>query len=222
LLSKKQAYFTKHQWLKPAQRNPPYPLRLKPGGLRRVNQVSYKDINLLLPSKPDDCALDIYQVDQSVQYPTSVVGEIRLGGGMFPCFFESELLDSAKRKACEAGADAIQIVQSYPGYSLSDQHCIRMDARFLKYGQAPGVAQVNTYSDVGQASPEKPRPTDTPEQDKNNQVTIRPLAPQVAGATPVRWAVVIGVSAYADTRIPSLRRARLLVFAVYFSNSLLD
>lgn len=84
-------------------------------------------------SKEPDCAIDFYTQNLELNRKTQVIGEIRIADTGFSTNCDAEsVMKTIKAKACEEGADAIQLFDvRHP--SWSDSTCFQASARLLIY-----------------------------------------------------------------------------------------
>jgi hypothetical protein len=94
--------------------------------------INYTRKNSLNIKKTENCEIYVYNTNQSIPFPNINLGEIKFGdtGLSTDCGFET-IINIAKKKACEEGADAIQLVEikTPDGWST----CYRIKARFVKF-----------------------------------------------------------------------------------------
>jgi len=169
--------------------------------------VKITPTDLTYAPKPKGCHIDVYYPGQTIPYQNKDIGYIKLGDTGFTIKCDREaMINLAKDKACSAGADAVHIHQIKTPDLWST--CYRLEARMKKYTSVKTVYKKQSTIKTTRLMTKQGALTNykvysLPQKPLNTPVRTTGVSNQME----TKWAVIIGISNYKDTRIPSLRYA---------------
>ena len=157
--------------------------------------------------KPSGCHIDVYYPGQKIPHPNKDIGYFKLGDTGFTMKCDQKtMIDLAKEKACIAGADAVYIheIQSPDFWST----CYRIAGRMIKYEPVQTVYKEKNITKTTSLPTKQGALTNTENAaDRQKPLITSAKTTNVTHPIETRWAVIIGISNYKDTRIPYLRYA---------------
>jgi len=117
--------------------------------------VDYRSSSTSGISKPSDCPLDVYLPEVPISRPTTIIGSVVIKDSGFTtdCDWDT-VLGQAKERACDEGADALQI------YEINEPDlwstCYRIEAHFHVYSDQPVQQQAPVAQTSSTTEPVSP------------------------------------------------------------------